>query len=176
MPGRRSRGTRPAAGAVVALLRLSTALAAQAAPLKCDGSEFRQFDFWIGNWDVTARGQQAGTNLVTLEEDGCVVHEHWKGSRGGTGQSFNFYDRGDRKWHQVWIANDGSALFLTGGLVGNTLTLEGETPQPDGSTVRNRISFRNNPDHTVRQLWETSADGGTTWTPAFDGLYRKRKG
>ena len=104
------------------------------------------------------------------------MHEHWTGSKGGTGQSFNFYDRRDRKWHQIWVANDGSSLFLTGGLTGNTLTLEGDTPQPDGSTVRNRISFRNNPDHTVRQLWETSSDNGSTWTPAFDGLYRKRSG
>ena len=33
-----------------------------------------------------------------------------------------------------------------------------------------------NPDGTVRQLWETSSDKGTSWATAFDGLYRKRKG
>lgn len=166
----------PAAGSLLALILLATALTAQGTRPKCDSAEFRQFDFWVGNWNVTIGDHQAGTNLVTLEEDGCVVHEHWTGSKGGTGQSFNFYDRRDRKWHQIWVANDGSSLFLTGGLTGNTLTLEGDTPQPDGSTVRNRISFRNNPDHTVRQLWETSSDNGSTWTPAFDGLYRKRSG
>ena len=42
-----------------------------------------------------------------------MVHEHWKGSRGGTGQSFNFYDRGDRKWHQVWIANPLDAFAMS---------------------------------------------------------------
>jgi hypothetical protein len=51
----------------------------------------------------------------------------------------------------------------------------GESRQPDGSTLRHRLSFRANPDGTVRQLWETSADGGTTWTTSFDGLYTKRK-
>lgn len=148
----------------------------QASPPRCDTPEFRQFDFWVGDWDVTVNGHQAGTNLVTLEEDGCVVHEHWKGARGGTGQSFNYFDRGDGKWHQMWVSNSGNTLFLTGSLVGDLLTLTGESKQADGTTVLNRLSFRNNPDHTVRQFWETSADGGKSWSPAFDGLYRKRKG
>lgn len=168
----------PAAGlATAALLAIcppSAAAQGQGRPT-CDAPEFRQFDFWVGDWDVTVSGQPAGTNMVTLEEAGCVVHEHWKGSRGGTGQSFNFYDRQDRKWHQVWVSNSGNALFLTGSREGNLLTLVGESTQADGSTVLNRLSFRNNPDHTVRQFWETSSDGGTTWTPTFDGLYRKRK-
>ena len=142
----------------------------------CDGEAFRQFDFWVGDWDVTVNGKPAGTNLVTLEEGRCVVHEHWKGAKGGTGQSFNFYDRQDGKWHQVWVANDGSTLFLTGGYENNVLTLAGTSKQEDGSTVLNRISFRNNPDHSVRQLWETSPDGGVTWTAVFDGLYKRRSG
>jgi hypothetical protein len=171
MPLRRLRHLR---SALAASLLLAAPLPAQGVPPRCDSPEFRQFDFWVGDWDVTTSGRPAGTNLVTREEDGCVVHEHWKGAKGGTGQSFNFYDREDGKWHQVWVANDGSSLFLTGNFAGNTLTLEGKTVQRDGSAVVNRLSFRNNPDHTVRQLWETSTDGGKTWTPAFDGLYRKR--
>lgn len=146
----------------------------RAAPPRCDDSEFRRFDYWVGDWDVTAGGQRAGSNLVTLEEDGCVIHEHWKGARGGTGQSFTFYDRRDRKWHQMWVSNSGNMLYLTGEFDGSTLSLEGTTPQSDGTRLLNRLSFRDNPDHTVRQYWETSADGGKTWTPVFDGLYRKR--
>jgi hypothetical protein len=37
-----------------------------------------------------------------------------------------------------------------------------------------RLTFFNNPDGTVRQLWESSNDEGKTWQVAFDGLYRKR--
>ena len=73
---------------------LSAQTTAPSAP-KCDAPEYRQFDFWVGTWDVTMRGQPAGGNLVTLEESGCLVHEHWTGTRGGTGQSFNFFDRDD---------------------------------------------------------------------------------
>jgi hypothetical protein len=37
-----------------------------------------------------------------------------------------------------------------------------------------RITWTKNADATLRQLWESSTDGGKTWTVAFDGLYRKR--
>jgi hypothetical protein len=157
----------------------STPLRGQTAPparSRCDTPEFRQFDFWVGDWNVTSGDQPVGTNLVTLEEDGCVVHEHWTGARGGTGQSFNYYDRVDRQWHQQWVSNSGNVLDLAGTLAGGTLTLHGERRQPDGSLLRHRLSFRANSDGTVRQLWETSSDSGATWAVSFDGLYRKKKG
>jgi len=154
-------------------------LQAQTAPAarpRCDAPEHRQLDFWVGDWDVTMGGKPAGTNLVTAEESGCLVHEHWTGAQGGTGQSFNFYDREDGRWHQVWVSNSGNVLDLAGTYAGGTLTYRGEQRQPDGTALLHRLSFHANPDGTVRQLWETSSDKGTSWATAFDGLYRKRKG
>jgi hypothetical protein len=145
-------------------------------PPRCDAREHRQLDFWVGQWDVTMGGRPAGTNLVTLEERGCAVHEHWTGTGGETGQSLNFYDRGDRRWHQVWISSSGNALQLAGEYAGGTLTFRGEARQPGGQTVQHRLSFHRNADGTVRQLWETSADGGRSWQVSFDGLYRKHTG
>jgi hypothetical protein len=156
----------------------SAVLAAQtvaATPPKCDAPEYRQLDFWVGNWDVATRGRPAGANLVTLEEGGCLVHEHWTGKQGGTGQSFNFYNREDRAWHQVWVSNGGEVLDLSGHYADGTLTYLGENRNPNGTTLRHRLSFHANPDGTVRQLWETSSDNGTTWAVSFDGLYTKRK-
>jgi len=152
-----------------------TAQTTPTAPPTCDAPEHRQLDFWVGSWDVTTGGKEAGANLVTREESGCLIHEHWKGAQGGTGQSLNFYNREDGAWHQVWVSSTGNVLDLTGHYANGTLTYMGESRQPDGSTLRHRLSFRANPDGTVRQLWETSADGGTTWTTSFDGLYTKRK-
>jgi hypothetical protein len=143
------------------------------APAKCTEPEFRQFDFWIGTWDVTTGGNLAGTNEITLEEDGCVIHEHWKGSKGGTGQSFNFYDRSRKQWRQLWIDNSANPLDLAGQYADRKMTLVGTTPTPSGKQFQ-RITFFHNPDGTVRQLWESSTDGGTTWAVAFDGLYRRR--
>lgn len=40
--------------------------------------------------------------------------------------------------------------------------------------VLNRITWNPTAPGRVRQLWETSTDGGATWTVAFDGRYIKR--
>jgi hypothetical protein len=170
-----------AARLLVALLLAGSGVATprvhgQTAPPRCDATEFRQFDFWVGDWNVTSSGQPVGTNRVTLEEDGCVVHEHWTGAQGGTGQSFNYYDRIDGQWHQMWVSNSGNVLDLAGTLADDTLTFRGQRRQRDGSTLQHRLSFHANPDGSVRQLWQTSTDGGATWSVAFDGLYRKKKG
>ena len=36
------------------------------------------------------------------------------------------------------------------------------------------ITWSLEPDASVRQVWESSTDGGTTWTVAFDGRYVKK--
>ena len=161
--------------AQAALVEPASAQGQPAARPKCDSAEYRQFDFWVGDWDVTTGGKPAGTNLVTLEEGGCVIHEHWVGAKGGTGQRFNFYDRGDGNWHQMWVSNSGDMLYLAGSYTDGTLTFRGERKQADGTRLMHRLSFHPNPDRSVRQFWEISSDGGATWTSAFDGLYRKRK-
>lgn len=144
----------------------------------CTAAEHRQFDFWLGDWTVTdsAGGTPYGTNVVTAEESGCLVHEHWRGSRGGTGQSLNFYDAQAKRWEQVWVASGGSVLTLTGGLDGKRMVLEGDTTSPNGQVSRNRIAWTPKPDGRVRQVWSTSTDGGKTWKVTFDGWYRKKPG
>ncbi|MBK6423527.1 MAG: hypothetical protein IPI38_07255 [Gemmatimonadetes bacterium] len=161
---------------VLLLGLLPAALGAQnAAPaFGCGEASQRQFDFWLGRWDVTVGGNAAGTNEITLEEDGCLLHEHWVGSRGGTGQSLNWYDRGTGEWHQVWVDNQGNGLQLAGRFTEGRLTLLGTAPGPDGRPQSQRLSFTPNADGTVRQLWETSSDGGQSWQVSFDGLYRRR--
>lgn len=154
-----------------ALVFAGTGIVSRQTPAGCGAPEFHQFDFWVGEWRVTSGGQVAGANSVTLEEDGCLIHEHWKGASGGTGQSFNFYDQADRQWHQVWVASGGSALFLAGTYHDGRLEYSGDRPAPQGGgVVHHRLTFTKNADGTVRQLWVTSPDG-TTWQTAFDGLY-----
>ena len=144
-----------------------------AAQQPCKAPEYRQFDFWLGKWEVKARDQLAGYNEITVEEGGCVVHEHWTGAKGGTGQSFNVYDTGAGRWHQFWVDNSGTVLHLVGGLEAGVMLLTGATTGPEGKPLHQRLSFTPNPDGTVRQLWEQSPDGNT-WSTVFDGLYHKQ--
>jgi hypothetical protein len=151
--------------------------AAAAAP--CSRPEYRQFDFWIGDWDVTAPGGKVvGHSHIESILDGCVIAEHWdsEGNTQGDGKSYNIYNADLKRWEQYWVDASGSRLSLAGGLVDGNMVLEGrqDLPGKDGVHRRERITWTANADGSVRQLWESSKDDGKTWSVAFDGLYRRR--
>ena len=162
---------------VLGLSVSAVALAAPALPPACTAPEHRQFDFWIGDWEVTTPdGEFAGTNRITRELGDCVLHEHWAGSRGGFGESFNAWDARTRRWHQTWVDDRGTLLVLEGGREGESMVLVGSHPDTAAAagTGLERITWTPMSDGVVRQLWESSKDGGKSWTTAFDGRYRKR--
>ena len=139
----------------------------------CGSTEHRQFDFWLGDWNVkdTATGAPAGHNLVTLEQGSCVLQEHWRGSDGMTGTSFNIYDTADKKWHQTWVDSNGLLLRLDGGLVDGKMVLSGRRIGRKGKVVTDRIVWTPESNGDVRQVWDYSIDDGKTWRLAFDGTY-----
>ncbi|MEO6068818.1 MAG: hypothetical protein ABIQ41_12660 [Gemmatimonadales bacterium] len=159
-----------------ALFLGATSAAAQQAPQGCHGPRQKQFDFWVGSWEVTdsAGGTVLGINDVTSEEQGCLIHEHWVGSRGGTGQSFDYFDRPKGAWQQDWVGSGGDILHLVGQFEGGAMVLEGDAPAGPGVTAHHRAMWIPQPDGRVRQYWRQTTDGGKTWTIAFDGWYRKR--
>jgi hypothetical protein len=145
------------------------------APKACIAPEHRQFDFWIGEWEVTTPdGAPAGRNRIESILDGCALGESWTGAKGGSGHSYNAYDRQHGRWHQTWVDNGGLVLRLDGTFAGGKMVLSGETRDSSGARVLNRITWQETAPGAVRQLWETSRDGGGTWSVAFDGRYRKR--
>ncbi len=141
----------------------------------CTIAEHRQFDFWIGEWDVFDRaGNQIGTNRIEAKLGGCVLHEHWKAQGGGSvGESFNIYDGTRGVWHQTWVDNQGTLLMLEGRLKEGAMVLEGKTQNATGHTLH-RVTWTPNADGSVRQHWQSSQDGGTSWSTAFDGKYVRR--
>ncbi len=139
----------------------------------CSSEKSHEFDFWIGEWDVTAGGNLAGHNRIEPILDGCAIQETWSGAGGSAGSSFNFYNPQIEKWQQFWIWRNGTTLYLTGDYVDGKMVLSGDSMNRNGQTVANRVTWFNNGNGTVRQLWETSTDAGETWSIAFDGLYKK---
>jgi len=154
---------------------LAAPLAAQdAGTSPCSSPEAAQFDFWVGEWKVTANDRLAGHNRITKILGGCVLLEEYRGERGGyEGKSFNYYDPTDGMWHQVWVDNGGLRLHLAGRFAGGKMVLSGERRGKDGAPVTDRITWSANDDGTVRQHWETSGDSGASWKTAFDGRYEK---
>ena len=149
--------------------------AATEAPRPCSSSEYRQFDFWLGEWNVAQSGKTAGVNRITSLLGGCAVREEWKGVSGLSGTSLNMWDSAKKRWTQTWVDDKGNVLFLVGGRQGPKMVLEGDMPDGKGGTVRNRISWTPLPEGRLRQVWDASADGGKTWTSEFDGEYSARK-
>lgn len=140
----------------------------------CDSEPHRQFDFWVGEWEVrTPDGKLAGVNRIEREYDGCVLHERYTTDRGFEGESLNSYSPGRQVWHQTWVDNQGTLLLLDGGLQGSSMVLEGETRAEDGQVTKHRISWTPNADGSVRQHWE-STDAKGEWSTAFDGLYTRK--
>jgi hypothetical protein len=142
----------------------------------CRSAEYHKFDFWVGNWDVRAPngGASVGHNVVTSEQEGCLVVEHWAASTGGqTGTSFNYYDVRDKKWHQLYLDNSGNAgafPAMAGDLVGGKMVLVSDESQ---SPVSRWTWYVVEPGK-VRQMAEQSTDGEKTWNVTWDSVYVKQ--
>lgn len=158
------------------LLLLVTALpaAAQEPASPCASPEHRQFDFWLGTWDVFAREQRVGTNTIDTIHGGCVVRERYDTApRPYAGSSYNIFDAARGVWHQTWVDTGGLLLTLEGGVVDGSMVLEGTTTTPEGPQ-RNRITWTPIAPDSVRQHWERWSDSTATWVTVFDGLYVRR--
>jgi len=137
---------------------------------------FRQFDFWIGDWDVLSpQGTPVGENSIESTVDGCVLTENWRGADGGHGMSINYFDPVSGAWKQVWVDRGGGNITLEGRLRDGAMHLSGENRSRDGTTELIRGSWTPLPDGRVRQFFEQSKDGGETWYTWFDGYYVRRK-
>jgi hypothetical protein len=144
----------------------------------CAGPEFRQFDFFLGDWDtydVADSTKIVARNRVTSILDGCVVRELYEQTDGLVGESFSLYDASRRRWHQSWVTNRGSLLLLEGGLEGDRMVLTAAERASDGTSSLLRGIWRRT-GSGVRETAERSTDGGKTWKPVFDILFRKHAG
>lgn len=158
---------------------LAGTAAAAETPKTCGDAEYRRFDFWIGDWDtfdlpITPASKSIARNRVDAILDGCVIREDYDQFDGHRGQSFTIYDAQRKVWHQSWVTNRGELLILEGTRSGNRITLEGEQIDAKGKH-RVRASWEPQGDD-VRETATASEDGGTSWKPVFDILFRRHKG
>ena len=129
-------------------------------------------DFWLGRWIVVSpEGEPLGDNEIVEVLGGAAVVERWRGVEGGEGMSLFFYDRTSAVWKQVWVTDRGThkekqLVSAHGGLV-----FQGTVTPPGRPAHLDRTTLTPLPGGAVRQIIETSVDGGRTWTLAFDGRY-----
>ena len=170
----------PFAFAVVLIMGLSGSVV-QAQPQSsaaktnaCTGPEYRSFDFWVGNWDafdVDNPNKKVAHNRVDRILDGCVLLEDYQSTDGEHGQSFTIYDASRKVWHQTWVTNQGVLLVIEGGMHGSEMVLSGTDRTTDGKTRYVRGTWKP-VSGGVREVAVTSIDGGKTWKPWFDLMFR----
>ena len=158
---------------LAALLGSGACGADAAKPADCSAAEYRQFDFWVGDWEVyDTDGKLQGHNLVEKVYGSCVIQENWHGVEGGTGSSFNIYDASRKLWNETWVSSHGYFLSMDGYLRGKDMVMLGTHLDADGHTELHRGVWTPT-NYGVHQTWEVSADGGHTWTMRFEGVLRR---
>jgi hypothetical protein len=142
----------------------------------CSAPEYRQFDFWLGDWDAFD-ADKAPTAVARVRVDrildGCVVHEDYQATSGSKGQSFSVYDASRKTWHQSWVTNRGQLLVIEGTFQNGEMFMRG-VDRVNGQERQVRGTWKAIPGG-VSETAATSIDGGKTWTPWFDLLFRSHQ-
>jgi len=136
--------------------------------------EFRQFDFWIGEWDAkNTQGITVGSSSIQLILNQCIIFENWS-TPVSSGKSFNVFNTSDNKWHQTWVDDKGTFAHYIGEFKDGKMILVAENTVGGAKTLL-KMTFSKLPNGDVRQFGENSTDDGKTWTTAFDFTYTRKK-
>ena len=157
---------------IATLAAMPLAAAAQTPSTACTSPEHRQFDFWVGRWQVSPTGKSAvvAESLIEKLYGGCAVREHWMPKNNPGGGSLNSYVPAEKAWRQTWVGSGGERVEFKGGWDGGAMVLTGDWPDDRPRLIR--MTFTKEAGGAVRQLGEESRDGGKTWGPSFDFTYR----
>ena len=152
----------------------------------CKAEEHRQFDFWIGHWNLVVSTRKAkdsdewvespATNHIQSILAGCAIEESFRAEGPGSpwaGRSVSVYVAATKQWRQTWVDDQGSYLAFTGGMESGRMVLHGEPRQSNGKLVQMRMVFSDITANHITWTWERTTDGGATWTPAMIILYTR---
>ena len=152
---------------VLALALAGTARAA------CEAPEHHRLDFWLGRWEVRDGDQVVAESVIERSREGCAVIEHYRERDGYSGTSINFSDPVLHRWRQSWDDTTGSVGEFVGEPGEGSMAFTGETHRADGKRILRRMTLTKLPDGRVRQHSLASTDGGATWKPHYDYIYRR---
>lgn len=138
----------------------------------------RQFDFWLGEWNVisTSGGLPRGSSRIEKELGSCVIWENWSSlGTNYSGKSYNVYNASLKRWEQFWVDNVGGMIHFYGGLKDGVMDYwSDDIPQPDGTKLRRHLQFFNQGPDKVRQFSQGSTDEGKTWHVEYDFTYLRK--
>jgi len=145
-------------------------------PQPCSSPHATEFDFWLGDWDLSWPDSGRGRNTITKEFDGCVIRENFTSldSAPLRGMSVSVFNPNTGKWHQTWVDNQGSYLDFTGELAGGRMILTRTARPKDKPAFLQRMVWFDVAADSLKWNWERSDDGGKTWKVMWAISYRRR--
>ncbi|HKF03959.1 MAG TPA: DUF1579 family protein [Candidatus Sulfotelmatobacter sp.] len=147
----------------------------------CLDPQQKQFDFWVGEWNLTwpdaKPGQLAhGTNSIKRILDGCVVQESFSGGEAMhlRGTSVSTFDLRSNHWKQTWVDNEGGYLDFDGDFSNGQMILQREAVR-NGEKILQRMVWKNISADELDWSWESSADGGKSWQVNWPIHYKRMR-
>jgi len=150
----------------------------------------RQFDFWLGEWDVNLRIKQKDntwkdmyTSIARIYNvlDGNAVLELWEEQgreKGIIGYSIRYYDPSKDKWI-LWLnwpgANDSSSWKLEGEFRHGRVEFFGNRQMNDSIGGKFRFTFSDIKENSLRWDNALSTDGGKTWAENWIMEFTRKK-
>ncbi len=145
-------------------------------PRPCSQPEASQFDFWIGNWNLTWQDSLTGTNVITKDLDGCVIRENF--SSNDTlpfrGMSISVFNQAIGKWQQTWVDNQGGYLDFVGEFRDGKMTLGREARPLGKPPFLQRMIWYDIQQDSFMWNWERSDDSGKTWKQLWVIRYTRK--
>lgn len=146
----------------------------------------RQFDFWLGEWELTWPGEQSGlpagqagrgTNSIKAILDSCVIEESFVDLAPNSlrGMSVSVYNQRLGKWQQTWVDNQNSYLDFAGEFKDGKMTLSRQATTKEGKAILQRMVWHNITRDQLDWNWEASEDGGKTWKVNWQIHYKRKK-
>jgi len=144
----------------------------------CSADEFRQMDFWVGDWIAEFPNGDGttgtGTNRVTNDEYGdCVIFEHFA-TPGFNGMSVSTYHAPVGQWRQTWVDDQGGYFALVGGPVeGQSHEFELVNTRLSENAPYLRMTWEDITEDSFVWRWQNKASEDAEWADAWVINYRR---
>lgn len=131
-----------------------------------------QFDFWLGEWEVTWGEDGKGKNHILRIMDDKIIQENFT-APDLIGMSVSSYDAERKLWCQTWVDNNGSYLDFTGRFENEKMILSRDAIIR-GQACKQRMVWFNINTNQLDWNWERSDDGGESWRALWEIKYRRK--
>lgn len=137
-----------------------------------------QFDFWLGEWELTWADHGRGHNSVTRILGDKIIREkftslHDDHTAPFQGMSVSVYNEASGQWKQTWVDNQGNYLDFVGGVQDGDMILSRQT-MVEGKPAQQRMVWTNIQSASLDWYWQLSEDAGQSWQTLWHIHYRRQ--